>query len=61
MIYQVRIKNSVFGYFSDEVEDIEASSETEALAIAQQRDQFADCTVVGTAQWSGPSHGKVVR
>lgn len=50
MIYQVRIKNSLFGYFSDEVEEIKASSVTEAIKIAQEMDQFAECTVVGTIE-----------
>ena len=50
MIYQVRIKNIVFGYSSDEVEEIEASSETAAIEIAQKMDQFAECTVVGTIE-----------
>ena len=48
MIYQVRIKNRMFGYFSDVVQDIEASCETDALEIAHQIDPYADCTVVGT-------------
>ena len=50
MIYQVRIKNSLFGYFSDEAEEIEASSETGAIKIAQKMDPFAECTVVGTIE-----------
>lgn len=48
MIYQVRIKNTLFGYESDVLQDIKAPCAIEALEIAQQSDPYADCTVLGT-------------
>ena len=51
MIYQVRIKNILFGYFSDGVHDIEAPSVDEALKIASLIDPYADCTAVGSIEY----------
>jgi predicted house-cleaning noncanonical NTP pyrophosphatase (MazG superfamily) len=45
-VYKVRIYNSMFGYERDQVVEIIADSEKSALKIAQQKDLYAEVSIV---------------
>jgi len=45
MKYTVRIKNSMYGYERNQVVQIEAETEQQAISAAQTIDCFADVTI----------------
>jgi hypothetical protein len=45
-MYKVRIKNTMFGYERDQVVEIAADSEKDALKKAQDIDCFAEVSIV---------------
>jgi hypothetical protein len=45
-MYKVRIKNTMFGYERDQIVEIAADSEKAALAIAQEKDIYAEVSIV---------------